>query len=62
MMSDEQPLPVEVADEWRCPQCGSPPDDHRVERDGPESLEVVVCQVCGAQWPPRATSPAAGGI
>jgi uncharacterized Zn finger protein len=39
--------------DMRCPICGSGPDEHTVERDGPESLDVVVCRRCGARWPPR---------
>jgi hypothetical protein len=38
---------------WRCPKCGSGPEEHRVERDGPESLDMVVCQRCRASWLPR---------
>ena len=40
-------------EEWRCPTCGSRSDEHTVERDGPESLDVVVCRRCGTKWPPR---------
>ena len=43
----------EGPEEWRCPTCGSGSDEHTVERDGPESLEVVVCRRCGTKWPPR---------
>jgi uncharacterized Zn finger protein len=38
---------------WYCPTCGSGSDEHRIERDGPESLDMVVCQRCGATWLPR---------
>jgi DNA-directed RNA polymerase subunit RPC12/RpoP len=40
-------------EEWRCPNCGSRSDEHTVERDGPESLDVVVCRRCGTKWAPR---------
>jgi hypothetical protein len=45
--------PAEIETPWHCPNCGSAPDEHRVERDGPESLDEVVCQRCGTRWPPR---------
>ena len=38
---------------WRCPTCGSGSDEHRVESDGPESIDMVVCQRCRATWLPR---------
>jgi uncharacterized Zn finger protein len=49
------PEDINVTDEqhWRCPACGSGSDEHRVERDGPESIDMVVCQRCGATWLPR---------
>ncbi|MCU1383025.1 MAG: hypothetical protein JWL71_1722 [Acidobacteria bacterium] len=43
---DDQP-------QWRCPNCGSGNDEHQVVRDGPESLDMVVCRRCGATWLPR---------
>ena len=42
---------------WRCPNCGSGPEEHGVDRDGPESLDVVVCRRCGATWLPRPVEP-----
>jgi DNA-directed RNA polymerase subunit RPC12/RpoP len=53
-MTGEERAPTRRDDgSWRCPRCGSGADEHRVERDGPESLEVIVCQRCGARWAPR---------
>ena len=46
-------LNAKAEDDWRCPQCGSGVEQHRVARDGPESLEMMVCQRCGATWPLR---------
>jgi len=42
---------------WACPSCGSGPGEHGVERDGPESLDMVVCRRCGATWLPRPVEP-----
>ena len=36
---------AESHEEWRCPNCGSGSEEHTVERDGPESLDMVVQQV-----------------
>ncbi len=44
------------AEQWQCPRCGSGVEAHRVEKDGPESLEVMVCQRCGAQRAPPPSS------
>jgi DNA-directed RNA polymerase subunit RPC12/RpoP len=39
--------------EWRCPRCRSGSEEHTVEHDGPEALDVIVCRRCGARWMPR---------
>ncbi len=46
-----------VGGDLNCPNCGSGPEEHTVERDGPESLDMVVCRRCGARWLPRPATP-----
>ena len=45
--------------QWSCPRCHSGSDEHTVEHDGPEALDVIVCRRCGAKWMPR---PAPEGV
>jgi DNA-directed RNA polymerase subunit RPC12/RpoP len=48
---------AEEHEEWRCPVCGSGSEEHTVERDGPESLDIIVCRRCGNRWYPRPPAP-----